>query len=361
VIRRTPALLLALVLANPAIPVWAKDVPEVAVSSGQIAAGSAHAVALRMAAAAQEFVASLDEKTRAVAVMSFDDPKRMDWHNIPKPERKGLQVKNMTEAQKKLAHALVRSALSDTGYAKACRIMSLENNLREGEKGQANAPLRDPERYFLTIFGDPVKDAKWGWSFEGHHLSMNFAVDHGLVVGDTPSFWGANPATVDLVITGGPDKGVRTLAQEEQLAFDLLNMLDDGQRAKTVIAEKAPADYRNAGKPQPPSGPAEGLPASAMTEAQKKLLGTILETYSGNIAPELAAARLAEIKADGLDKVSFAWSGSTKPGVGHYYRITGPSFVLELVNVQSGIEGHVANHIHSVWRSLKHDFGVATR
>jgi hypothetical protein len=322
---------------------------------------STESVGASMADAANKFLASLDAGQRTNATMKFDDPARLDWHNIPKAERKGLQVRDMTATQRKLCHALLQAALSDVGYQKAVNIMALENNLREGEKNLKNGPLRDPDRYFLTVFGTPGNSGEWGWSFEGHHFSLNFAFRDGHLVSDTPSFWGANPATVKNFIPGGPEVGTRTLAQEEQLALDLVNALDDSQRKKAVIAETAPKEYRAAGQPQPPQTAPEGLAAAEMTTEQKKILRSLLEAYCGNLALELAKARLAAIDSEGFEKVHFAWSGATKPGIGHAYRIQGPTFVLELVNIQNDPAGNPANHIHSVWRSMKGDFGVSAR
>ena len=314
-----------------------------------------------MTDAAQKILASLNAAELAKATMKFDDPRRLDWNNIPKPERKGLQFRDMNPEQRKLCLHLLEVSLSSSGYAKAQAIMSLENNLFEGEKNLKGSPLRDPERYFLTIFGQPAETGTWGWSFEGHHFSLNFVIRDGQVIGDTPSFWGANPATVRIFVPGGPKEGARTLASEEQLAFDLVNALNPGQRKKAIIADKAPADYRAGGKPQPPSEPPVGLRASEMTEPQRKLLDSLLETYTGHLAPELAAARRAEVKEEQPDQLYFAWAGATEPGVGHYYRVEGRSFVLELVNFQSDPAGNPANHIHSVWRSLIRDFGISSR
>lgn len=318
-------------------------------------------VGTAMTEAAQTFVKTLDEADRKQVLMAFDNPARLDWHNIPKPQRKGLQVRDMNQQQRAACHALLKAALSETGYEKAVRIMALENNLRDGEKNLKGGHLRDPERYFLTIFGSPDSSGAWGWSFEGHHFSLNFVIRDGRVVGDTPSFWGANPATVKTFIEGGPKQGVRTLADEEQLAFDLVNSLDDTQRKRAIIAEQAPADYRAAGQPEPPRSAPEGLPASDMNDAQKQTLKSLLATYCGHLATPVAAARMAEIESADLDRVHFAWMGSTKPGVGHAYRVQGPTFLLELVNIQPDPAGNPANHIHSVWRSLPRDFGLTTR
>ena len=312
-----------------------------------------------MKAAAEAFLGVLTPEQRAEAVVPFDSPLRRDWHNIPKADRKGVEFGALTPDQQQGALALLRAALSDVGYDKALKIMALEINLREGEKSNPSAPFRDPERYFITIFGEPSASGPWGWSFEGHHFSQNFVIYDGRVSGDTPSFWGACPATVKTFVAGGPAVGTRTLAQEEQLAFDLLTMLDASQRGEAIIAAQAPADYRGPGDPEPPRTAPEGLAAAKMTDEQQKLLRALLVAYSGNLAPELAEARLAEIDAAGFDRVHFAWMGAAEPGVGHAYRVQGPTFLLELVNIQSDPAGNPANHIHSVWRSLKHDFGVA--
>lgn len=322
------------------------------------AEATASATGAAMAEAVDAWLASLGADDRDTATMDFDDPARLDWHNIPKAERKGIQLRDMSPQQQELCHALLRTALSDAGYEKAVKILALENNLHEGEKNTPGAPFRDPLRYFLTIFGEPGDEGTWGWSFEGHHFSLNFVIADGEVVCDTPNFWGANPATVKVFVEDGPEVGTRTLADEEQLAFDLLASLDPSQRERAVQSDKAPDDYRGPGTPQPPHAPPVGLAGADMTDAQRETLHALLKAYSGHLADELAEARMAEIDARGLDDVHFAWWGAQEPGVGHYYRVQGPTFVLELVNIQSDPAGNPANHIHSVWRSLTGDFGV---
>jgi hypothetical protein len=344
-----PAFLLLWCLPILANVASARDVPSTAQT------------ATAMTDAAQKFLKTLDAAATQKATMAFDDPKRMDWHNIPKPERKGLQFKEMTEAQRVACLALLKASLSDVGYEKSQKIMSLEANLKEGEKNLKNGQLRDPERYFLTIFGTPGDKGDWGYSFEGHHFSLNFVISNNRIIASTPSFWGANPATVQIFVEGGPAKGTRTLAAEEQLAFDLVNSLDDAQKKKAIIADKPPKEYRNAGDPKPPHAADKelGISGSELTDAQKKTLWSLLESYNANLSKEVAESRLAQIKAAGLERVGFAWLGSTKPGVGHSYRIEGPTFVLELINVQSDPAGNPANHIHSVWRDARGDFGTS--
>src|SRR5262249_13591598 len=155
------------------------------------------------------------------ALFKFDDPERTNWHYIPlqdrdkRPTRKGLPLQDMNDEHKQAALSLLRAGTSDSGYQKATTIMSLEAILRDLEKG--GVMVRRPEWYFFSIFGEPAKESKWGWRVEGHHLSLNFVVDHGKVTAATPAFFGANPATVK----DGDRKGLRTLPEAEDLALEL--------------------------------------------------------------------------------------------------------------------------------------------
>jgi hypothetical protein len=311
-----------------------------------------------MTKAADRFLASLSAEQAVKARLAFEDPRRLDWHFIPKAERKGLQIKEMTAEQRKLAHALLHSGLSEIGHDKASTIMSLEAILHELEKNRQGAQIRDPERYYFTVFGAPSIQGKWGWSVEGHHLSLNFVVSDGKLVSATPAFFGANPATVQTELSVGPKKGQRTLAKEETLAFELLKSLTADQRKEAVIDQEAPKDIRGPATPQPPMDAAAGVAGSKMTEAQLKTLWGLIESYAANMPQEVGAAWLSEIKKAGTEKVHFAWAGADKPGVGHYYRLQGPTFLVEFINVQADSANNPANHIHSVWRSMTGDFGV---
>jgi Protein of unknown function (DUF3500) len=312
-----------------------------------------------MAESAIEFLSTLGPEEFKKAAHGFDDPSRLDWHNIPKPERKGLVYSKMSEASKLACMRLVRSGLSEVGFLEARRTMALESNLHEGEKGNAGGPIRDPERYYLTIFGMPASKGIWGWSFEGHHLSLNFAIRDGSVISHTPSFWGANPAIVKIFVEGGPPVGTRSLTEEEQLAFDLAVSLDESQRVRAWISETAPAEYRSAGQPTPPQDPPAGIAASMLTPEQNRMLKALVHAYTENWAPTIRDAQLKAIEESGWENVHFAWMGSLKPGIGHAYRVQGPAFILEFVNVQSDPAGNAANHIHSVWRNPSGDFGTA--
>jgi hypothetical protein len=307
---------------------------------------------------AEEFAATLSEQQRAKTLLAYDDPKRLDWHFIPKNDRKGLQIKDMTPEQRKAAYGLLKSALSQIGYDKARVIMELEKILRELEKGRGGANIRDPERYYFTLFGKPAEQGKWGLSVEGHHLSLNFVVENGRVVSTTPTFFGANPAEVKTAAGGGPKQGTRVLAKEEDVAFKLLAALDQKQRGIAVIAEKAPRDIRGAAEAQAPDAKPQGLTVKGMTAAQAGLLRELIQVYADNMPKDIADARMKAIDEAGWESVHFAWAGADKPGVGHQYYVQGPTFLIELNNTQTDASGNRANHIHSVWRDMHGDFGI---
>lgn len=328
------------------------------VSAGGWQKDATQQVAGSMTEAAQKFLASLSDAERKQATMSFDDPARTDWHYIPKATRKGLQFKNMNADQRKAAMSLMQTGLSEMGFDKATTIMSLEEILRVQEQKKVGGNIRDTERYFFTVFGTPTASGKWGWSVEGHHLSLNFTVNEGKVASVTPSFFGANPAVNHYDIDGAPKKGERVLVKEETLAFDLLGSLNADQKKLAVVADKAPADVAGASEAQAKVSAPAGLAAAKMKPEQAKLLMELIETYIKKMPESVAAPRLAEIQKAGVDQIHFAWSGADKPGIGHFYKVQGPTFILEFVNVQPDANGLVANHIHSLWRSIGEDFGA---
>jgi hypothetical protein len=311
-----------------------------------------------MIVAADKWLDTLSAEQKTKAVMKYDAPERVDWHFIPKASRKGVQIKEMNESQRKAAHALLQSALSQSGYTKATKIMSLEKVLHELEKDKKGGNIRDHERYYFTIFGEPSDTSKWGLSVEGHHTSMNFVVDKGRVISSTPIMFGTNPAIMKNDDIAGIAKGTRVLAAEEELAFELLHSLSAEQRKEAVIAETAFKEVRNDGKPQPPTDAAEGIAVAKLTAAQKKTLYSLIETYAKNVPDEVAKERLTDIEKSGFDKVKFAWAGADKLGIGHYYRIQGDTFLIEFVNTQPDAAGNPANHIHCLWRDVRGDFAI---
>jgi hypothetical protein len=252
----------------------------------------------------------------------------------------------LSPAQLPLAYGLLASGLSHRGFTKAATIISLEQVLREIEQGKG--PARDPELYYVTVFGEPGPERRWGWRFEGHHLSLNFTMDRGKVIAVTPSFLGANPA----VVPSGPRQGLRTLGMEEDLGRQLARSLTADQRKEAVISATAPSDIITGADRQARRLTPSGVMASRLTAAQTELLSRLIEEYVRRYRPDVADRDLEKIREAGLDEVSFAWAGPVEPGKGHYYRVQGPTFLLEYDNTQDN-----ANHIHTVWRDFENDFG----
>jgi hypothetical protein len=312
--------------------------------------------AARMSSAAEKFVNSLDAGQKAKALFDFDDHERTNWHFVPyqakkKPLRKGLRLDEMTAEQKTAAIRLVEAGTSQSGLARATTIMSLETILRELEKNGVN--VRDPGWYFFSVFGTPAKTGKWGWRVEGHHLSLNFTLDQGRVAGATPFFFGANPAEVK----AGPRKGLRTLPEAEEPAHRLIAALDDEQR-KVARQPKQFPEIEEAKAAARPTA-AVGLPASRMTDAQRAILRELLDGYVGRMPTEVATEELSRVQAAGIDNVHFAYAREeNKPGQPCTYRVQGPTFVIEFLDVQEDSARNPANHIHSVWRDLPNDFGL---
>ncbi|MEE2937805.1 MAG: DUF3500 domain-containing protein [Planctomycetota bacterium] len=316
--------------------------------------------AAQMKTFADAFLATLDQDQQAIAQIPYGSEKRVDWHFIPKKSRKGLVIREMNQAQRTAALRLVRAALSELGYDKTQKIMMLEGVLRELE-GEGRNWERDPEKYYVTIFGTPTNTGSWGMSFEGHHLSLNFVCRDGQIVDSTPQFFAANPATVMNDVTGPLGKGTRVLRNEESLAFELVNALNPSQARRAILSDTAPKEIRFAGEPQAEVGEPEGISQRELNEDQQALLKKLVYTYTNATTEKVAAERRGRIDKNGWEDIHFAWAGPTKPGIGHYYRVRGKEFLIEFVNTQPDAAGNPANHIHCVWRDLTGDFDLPNK
>lgn len=309
---------------------------------------NAHDAATDMADAAKVWLQALSDEQRDQATYDLTDAERENWAFVPKPfegegMRGGLTLKAMRPDQRHLAYALLASSLSHRGFLTATQIMSLEQVLFEME----NADHRDTEMYYLSIFGEPGSEA-WGWRFEGHHLALNFTIKDGKVTSATPSFFASNPA----IVPEGPRKGLQVLAGEEDVARALVKSLSDEQMAKALVEEKAPRDILTAAEPTVESLGDAGIARPDLDAKQQKLLRQLIHVYLNRVRPEIVADEMAAIEAAGLDQIVFAWAGGKEQHEPHYYRVQGPTFLLEYANTQNG-----ANHVHAVWRDFDGDFG----
>ncbi len=318
-----------------------------------------------MREAAREFLAALPDGGRREAMYGLDDPVRLDWDYVPR-ERAGLALHAMDHLQRRLAHDLLRTGLSLHAYGKAVLIVALEEVL---DVLEGRALGRDPGLYHLSVFGDPAADA-WGWRFEGHHVSVNYTV-RGTEVSPTPVFLGTNPAS----LRRAGRAVLRVLAEEEDVARELLACLDGDQRRTAVLSPHAPADIVTANAQRIDDGVPEesrsrlgdmdaatayspeprGLPAAAMDGGQRALLEELVAIHVDRLPQDLAARARSRLGAAGAGAVHFAWAGEEGRGRPHYYRLQGARLWIEYDNTQND-----ANHIHTVLRDPADDLGSAT-
>ena len=315
-------------------------------------------LASKMSDAASKFVDSLSPELKKKASFGFDDPHRVDWYFTPQQDkqkkftRKGIRFEELSVEQQKLALELLKTGTSDKGYEQAVTIMSLEAILKNLE-GPNGAMTRDQSWYFVSIFGEPSKTGIWGWRIEGHHLSVNFTLDHGQVATVTPFFFGANPAEVK----AGDKKGLRTLPEVEDLARELINSLKDDQKKVAKLdadqLPEIPEKTDRAPKIEP-----IGISGARLDEAQQGTLLKLLQAYTNRMPGEVGSVEFENVKKTAMEKIFFVYTGETTPGKPYTYRVQAPTFLVEFLNVQADGSKNPANHIHSVWRHLPADFGL---
>jgi hypothetical protein len=309
-----------------------------------------------MASAATAFLASLTPEQRAQATFEFGSDERTRWNFIPPQAfpRKGLTFRAMSETQREKAHALLKTGLSQRGYVTAAAIMDLESTLgalegaARGAGQRAENFPREPLEYYVSVFGTPSAKDPWGSRVEGHHVSIRFTLVNGQVDTGAPSFFGSNPAEV----RQGPKAGLRILAHEEDPARALVTALDASQRNKAIIQNAAFNDILTGNKLEVSPLSPVGIAMSELTATQKPMLMQVVDAYTSAMASDIAADRMNRITKAGVDKIAFAWAGEIERGKKHYYRVQGPSFLIEFDNTQND-----GNHIHSVWRDFAGDFG----
>ena len=307
-----------------------------------------------MADAANKFLSTLTPEQKQTASFAFDNVKERERFGFVPTEmhpRVGLTIEKMTEPQRQAAHNLMKAGLSQKGYMTASAIMELESilNLIENPPGAKPGKLeRNPLKYYVWVFGTPSAKGTWGWKVEGHHVSLNFTATGGNMVSAAPHFFGSNPAEVK----DGPKKGLRVLGFEEDPARELVMALDESQRAKAVINATAPNDIVTRNEGTVAALTPTGIAATDLQPKQREMLMRVVDAYVSVMAPDIAADRMAALKKAGLDKLTFAWAGEFERGKKHYYRVQGPTFLIEFDNTQND-----GNHVHSVWRDFNGDFG----
>ena len=299
----------------------------------------------------QRFLDALSPDHRKAALFPFDDPERKDWSNLPTRNvpRKGVPLAEMTDRGRGLAHELMRASLSSQGYLKAAAVVHREQVLINN--GGSSATF-GTGRYYVNVFGNPAADKRWGWQFDGHHLALNFTIVNGVMTG-APALWGAQPDQIEK----GDEAGWRIFGAERAKGYALVNALTPEQRATAILSDKLPPAFFTGPGRDKALTKIEGLPASSLTPAQQELLWTLIDEYVNNQTEPVARAHRAKIEREGIAKVHFAWMGSTDPARSGYFRVHGPSILIEYDNTGAGREERDSNHIHSMFRDPSNDYG----
>lgn len=291
------------------------------------------------------FLSSLSVQQRNNGTYTFDDEERFNWHFIPR-DRLGVPFRSMNDSQREAAESLLRTVFSAKGYQRAEAVRGLESVLAEIEvNGRFD---RDPELYFITVFGTPGLDNNWALRYEGHHLAYNWTFVRGVGIASSPQFFGSNPAEVK----AGEKIGTRVLAAEEDIGRELVNSLNLSQQAKAVLQVEVPRDIFTAAQQEISPLENSGISYSELDSQQKRTLLSLVEELASMQPEAIAQPRMDSIRSAGLDGIKFTWIGGMERGDPHYYRLQGSNFLIEYDNTQNN-----ANHIHLVWRDFVGDFG----
>ena len=295
--------------------------------------------------ASTSFMASLSDSQRRTATYDFDDAERLNWHFIPR-DRNGVVLKELNRQQLIAARTLLQSLFSAKGFEKTENIRGLEAVLAEIEVN--GRFVRDPDDYYITVFGTPTMDSSWALRYEGHHLAFNWTFVGGSGIASSPQFFGTNPAEVK----AGPKQGTRVLAAEEDMARRLVKSLSRSQAAMAILDGEVPRDIFTSADKEITALDDLGVSYAALDSSQQQMLMELIEEVASAQATAVADARIRTIREEGLENIKFAWIGSTERGDAHYYRVQGPGFLIEYDNTQNN-----ANHVHLVWRDFEGDFG----
>jgi len=296
-------------------------------------------------AASNRFVSGLDVRQREKASFDFADDERLNWHFIPRA-REGIPLKELTLEQLGSARELLQTLFSAKGFQKAEDVRDLENVLAVL---QPDGPfVRDPDLYYLSVFGTPSMRGAWAIRYEGHHLAFNWTFIEGAGIASSPQFFGSNPAEV----RSGEQQGTRVLATEEDLGRQLVKSLSASQLRAAMIPGEVPRDIFTGAQKEIAALEDLGISYAQLNSQQQEILLSIISEVASAQAEIVARERLRVIMDGSIDSVKFVWIGGMERGDAHYYRIQGESFLIEYDNTQNE-----ANHVHLVWRDFEGDFG----
>lgn len=312
--------------------------------------GANPSTAQNITAAATAFVKLLTVQQQLKTQYQFDTSERFRFNYIPMEDRKGISINELSPIQKTALLNLLKTCITEQTVDKITAIMQLDMVLKALENRKADDHYRDTGKYFVTIFGVPNNRTIWGWRFEGHHVSFNFSIKNNELVAGTPGFLGCNPG----IVQAGPQKDKAVLKQETSMGFALLHALNVTEFKQALIDSIAPNEIITKANRQAIIDHPAGVKFNQLIPEHQQMLLQLVQLYLHRYSKPFAAIMYKEIKDSGLDNLWFTWAGYTESIIGrpYYYRIQGPTIIIEYDNSQNN-----ANHIHTVIRDLKNDFG----
>lgn len=279
----------------------------------------------------------------STAQFAADDAKRYQFNWLP-GIRAGVRLDALDAKQTANLRNILKTILSEAGALKVDAILATEAALAVISK---SPEYRNPGKYYTAVFGKPG-DQDWALRFEGHHLSVNLSFKGEELVAATPLFTGANPETIPT----GPDKGLRALEQEVDLAKALFESLNDTQRGLATASDEWFGGFlSDPGSRRPKQAKPIGISTSKLDEEQSTLLRKLIAAYVKTVNDDFAEEYLNSRVNSEWDKLRFYWRGETASGADYFYRIASDTLLIEL-ETQGG-----DRHIHTVWRDREQDFG----
>lgn len=286
--------------------------------------------------AANAFLDSLTEEQRTAVMFDFEDEtQRENWSNFPTGlfERAGISYGEMTDAQRELALTLMQAALSDEGYQKLYDAMIGDEILLQ-TSGSSQLVFGIAE-YYISFLGEPSATDAWILQWGGHHFALNVTFA-GTEESLAPSHTGCQPCTYII-----DDREVSVLGDEYMLARELVNSLDADLQEQAILDYSVTNLVAGPGEANVVLEP-EGVSAAEMTAEQQELLLSVVAEWV-NIADETAAAARMEQLAAEVSEMYFAWSGGiSDTDFSSYFRITGPTLLIEYAPQGNGGGGGAA-------------------
>lgn len=330
------------------------------ISTGSLLAQSSAAIT----SATDHFIKTLNADEIKKTCYEFNDTSRLKWTNLPvgMVPRAGIQYGTLGDDSRMAFHRILTAALSSQGYLKLTSIMQLDDILnilyqKEFDDGKIKKETLNMvqdlkwayNNYYISIWGRPQDHEPWGLNFGGHHIALSLTIT-GKSISVSPLFTGTDPSE----IKSGKYAGWRILPKEEDYGFMLLNFLTENQKKKAILKQDVPGDIITNPKSSQRITSYYGISAGEFTPDQQAIFKILIQEYTHDFEHDTAHRLYEQILKTGMDKIYFAWVGSSEKNKPHYYVINGPDFLIEYDNVGFQNDG---NHIHAILREKGNDFG----